>query len=146
MTRSFRITLVMVHDDRVTKVIPAERMPATALAARVIMTLQVGLGLLFLAIFLAGAVAAAVDAALLVAFLPGVLVVVLQGWLIFRWSSRRKWVRWSGIAIEVVGVGLGVIPTAVEGELGWATLPSLVLPLAVVILLLTPSAARWFDR
>ncbi|MFI7701710.1 hypothetical protein [Nonomuraea sp. NPDC049480] len=136
----------MVQNDRVTKVVPAERMPAAALAARVIMTLQVGLGLLFLAIFLAGAVAAASDAALLVAFLPGLLFVVLQGWLIFRWSSRRKWVRWSAIAIEVVAVGSSVITAVVDGELGGATLAGQVLPLAIVVLLLTPSAARWFER
>ncbi|MGI5268553.1 hypothetical protein ACQEUU_05335 [Nonomuraea sp. CA-218870] len=54
--------------------------------------------------------------------------------------------RWSAIAIEVVAVGWSVIPDAVDGELGWATLTSLVLPLAIVVLLLTPSAARWFDR
>ncbi|KAB8190529.1 hypothetical protein FH608_033895 [Nonomuraea phyllanthi] len=129
-----------------TKVVPAERMPTAALAARVVVTLQVGMGLLFAATFLAGAVAVSGDPALLVEFIPGLLLVALLGWLIFRWRSRRKWVRWSAIAIEVVAVGMGVITAAVGGALDWGTLIRQVLPLAIIVLLLTPSAARWFDR
>ncbi|MFG1619921.1 hypothetical protein ACGFI3_44830 [Nonomuraea wenchangensis] len=59
-------------------------------------------------------------------------VVVLMGWLVARWSSRRKWVRWC----------------VVDREFGWVTLvhPATLLPLAIVVGLLTPAAARWFDR
>ncbi|WP_143082205.1 hypothetical protein [Nonomuraea wenchangensis] len=59
-------------------------------------------------------------------------VVVLMGWLVARWSSRRKWVRWC----------------VVDREFGRVTLvhPATLLPLAIVVGLLTPAAARWFDR
>ncbi|TMR97384.1 hypothetical protein [Nonomuraea basaltis] len=80
--------------------------------------------------------------------LQPLLVVALMGWLIFRWSSRRKWVRWCAIAFEAIAVGSHLVTVTIDGELGWMTLidPATLLPLAIVIELLTQSAARWFDR
>ncbi|MET7334841.1 hypothetical protein [Nonomuraea sp. NPDC005650] len=131
-----------------TKVIPAEQMPATVRAARVIMTLQLGVSLLLFAMMLPAAVAAFGNPVLLGVLLRLFLVVVLLGWLVFRWSSRRKWVRWCAVAIEAVAVGSYLITAAIDGEFGWRTLIDLgtVLPLAIVITLFTPAATRWFDR
>lgn len=111
------------------------------------MILQSGFGLLGLAL-MAAAVAGSGAPMLLVVLLLLLLVVVALGWLAFRWSSRRKWVRWCAVAVEAVMVGGAVAGPVLDGEFGWRTLISLgtVLPLAVIVALVTPSAARWFDR
>ncbi len=90
-------------------------------ALRFIMIVQLAFGL-----------AAFSDLRLFALSLRLVGVVVLMGWLVARWSSRRKWVRWC----------------VVDREFGWVTLvhPATHLPLAIVVGLLTPAAARWFDR
>ncbi|MFI6741381.1 hypothetical protein ACIBI9_51415 [Nonomuraea sp. NPDC050451] len=89
-----------------------------------------------------------------VAFSPGYVLLLLyavsttalMGWLISRWTSRKKAVRWGAVALELVLSGGGLIVKAVDGDLRWTTPLGLVFRLAVVVLLLTPSAARWFDR
>ncbi|NUW44877.1 hypothetical protein [Nonomuraea rhodomycinica] len=131
-----------------TDAIPAERMPAAVQAARAGATLQLGFALLLFAMTGADAVAGAVTPMFLVWLLQLLLVVVIMGLLVFRWSSRRKWVRWCAVAVEAVTVGGNVVAAAISGELGWGTLVNLgaVLPVAILVILLTPSAARWFDR
>ncbi|MFG3441207.1 hypothetical protein ACGF0J_28490 [Nonomuraea sp. NPDC047897] len=131
-----------------TEEVAAERMPATVRAARFLLILQLALGLFGTAIMMPGIVAALGDPELLVLLLQPVLVVALLGWLIFRWSSRGKWVRWCALAFETVAAGAHLITAAMDGEFGWLSLihPSTVLPLAIVIELCTPSAARWFVR
>jgi hypothetical protein len=76
------------------------------------------------------------------------MITALMGWLISRWPSRRKPVRWGAIAVEVVSAGGYLIMNAIEGDLSWIKLiaPSTLFPLAVVATLVTPSATRWFDR
>ncbi|MET7333432.1 hypothetical protein [Nonomuraea sp. NPDC005650] len=56
--------------------------------------------------------------------------------------------RWGAIALEAVLGGGFLIVKAVDGDLDWISLlaPGVVFPLSVAVLLLTPSAARWFDR
>lgn len=131
-----------------TEAIQAEQMPTIVRAVRFIMIVQLAFGLIGTAIMMPVIVAAFSDPGLLVLLLQPVVVVALMGWLIFRWSSRRKWVRWCAIAFEAVAVGSHLIPATVDREFGWMTLvhPATLLPLAIVIVLLTPSAARWFDR
>jgi hypothetical protein len=137
----------MGQNDRVTEVLPAERMPATVRAARVIMTLQLGFSLFLSALLLPAAVAVFSHPVLLVALLQLLFVVVLTGWLVFRWSSRRKWVRWCAIAFETVAVGSNLILATIDGERGWRLIDlGTILPLAIVITLLTPTATRWFNR
>jgi hypothetical protein len=131
----------------VTEVIPAARMPATVRAARVIITLQLGFSLFLSALLLPAAVVVFSHPVLLVMLLQLLLVVVLAGWLVFRWSSRTKWVRRCAIAFEAVVVGSNLIMTTIDGEPGWRLIDvGTILPLAIVITLLTPSAAPWFDR
>lgn len=126
----------------------AEQMPTIVRAVRFVMIVQLAFGLFGIAIMTPVIVAAFSDLGLLVLVLQPVVVVALMGWLIFRWSSRRKWVRWCAVAFQAVAVGSHLIPAAVAGEFGWRTLAHLatILPLAIFIGLLTPSAARWFDR
>ncbi|MEU6711933.1 hypothetical protein ABZ897_10705 [Nonomuraea sp. NPDC046802] len=71
-----------------------------------------------------------------------------MGWLLSRWPSRWKLVRWGAIAVAVVAGGGYLAMVAIDGDLGWIKLlaPSVFLPLATVITLLTPSAGCWFDR
>ncbi|MEV4551086.1 hypothetical protein [Nonomuraea wenchangensis] len=56
--------------------------------------------------------------------------------------------RWCAVAFEVVLVGSHLVLAVVDEEFGWVTLvhPATLLPLAIVVGLLTPAAARWFDR
>ncbi|MEU6723184.1 hypothetical protein ABZ917_05680 [Nonomuraea wenchangensis] len=128
--------------------IQTEQMPTVVRALRLIMIVQLAFGLFSVAIMIPVIVAAFSDPILFVPSLPPVVVVVLMGWLVARWSSRRKWVRWCALAFEVFAVGSHLIVAAVDGEFGWATLVHLatLLPLAIVVGLLTSAAARWFDR
>ncbi|WP_433445607.1 hypothetical protein [Nonomuraea sp. CA-141351] len=77
-----------------TEVIQAGRMPATARAARFIMTLEVAFSLVGLAIMI-GVAATAFSAPFLLLFLYASSITALMGWLLSRWPSRRKFVRWG---------------------------------------------------
>jgi hypothetical protein len=120
-------------------------MPVPVRAARFIMTLDVAFGLVGIGIMIiVGAVA--FSPAYVLLFLYAASTTALMGWLISRWPSRRKAVRWGAVALELVLGGGGLIVKAVDGDLGRTALLGLLPPLAVVVLLLTPAAGRWFDR
>lgn len=142
------LTARMEQNDRVNEATQAEPMPTIVRAVRFIMIVQLAFGLFAIAIMAPVFLAAFSDPRIFVLLLQPVTVVALMGWLIFRWSSRRKWVRWCAVAFEAVAAGSHLILAAVDREFGWMTLvhPATLLPLAIVIGLLTPSAARWFDR
>ncbi|MEV4014411.1 hypothetical protein AB0J35_28310 [Nonomuraea angiospora] len=128
-----------------TEAIQAEPMPAAVRAARFIMTLDVAFGLVGIGVMIiVGAVAFSPAYVLLLLYV--VSTTALMGWLISRWQSRKKAVRWGAVALELVLSGGGLVVKAVDGDLRWTALLGLVLPLAVVVLLLTPAAGRWFDR
>lgn len=131
-----------------TEAIHAEQMPTIVRAVRFIMIVQLAFALFGAAMMMPIIMAAFGDPGLFILLLPPVVVVALLGWLIFRWSSRRKWVRWCAVAFAAVALGGHLIPAAVDGGFGWMTLvrPATLLPLAIVVGSLTPSAARWFDR
>ncbi|MEU0566799.1 hypothetical protein ABZ297_15605 [Nonomuraea sp. NPDC005983] len=130
-----------------TEVKQADRMPPTVWGARFIMILQLALSLFPAAIMIGGAVSAP-DPELFALLLLPLAIVAFLGWLVFRWSTRRKWVRWSAIAFETIALAGHVITSAVDGEFGWMTVIGLstLLPLVIVVGLLTPTAGRWFDR
>ncbi|MET9247775.1 hypothetical protein [Nonomuraea sp. NPDC003709] len=136
---------VVLQNDRVTEAIQVEPMPAAVRAARLIMILDVALGLLGIVIMI-DIGAAIFSPAYVLQLLYAVLTTALMGWLVFRWSSRRKAVRWVAVALEAVLGGGSLIVRAADGDLTWTTLAGLLIPLAVVVLLLTPAAGRWFDR
>ena len=135
------------QNDRVTDAIQAERMPAVVRAGRFIMTMEMAFSLVGLAIMI-GSAAFAFSGPFVLLFLYTVVITALMGWLLSRWPSRRKLVRWGAIAVEVVSAGGFLITTAIDGDLSWIKLiaPSTFFPLAIVATLLTPSATRWFDR
>ncbi|MEV6039913.1 hypothetical protein AB0L65_52980 [Nonomuraea sp. NPDC052116] len=136
---------VEVQNDRVTEAIQAVPMPAAVRAARLIMILDVALGLLGIVIMIDfGAVI--FSPTYVLQLLYAVLTTALMVWLVFRWSSRRKAVRWGAVALEGVLGGGSLIFRAADGDLTWTTLAGLLIPLAVVVLLLRPAAGRWFDR
>ncbi|MGA5763336.1 hypothetical protein [Nonomuraea bangladeshensis] len=128
--------------------IQTEQMPGVVRTLRFTLIVQLAFGLFGAAIMTPVFLAAFSDPRLFALLLQTVVVVVLMGWLVARWSSRRKWVRWFAIAFEVVVVGSNLILAVVDREFDWVTLvyPATLLPLAIVIGLLTPTAARWFDR
>ncbi|MGV9384363.1 hypothetical protein ACWDRB_51705 [Nonomuraea sp. NPDC003707] len=137
---------VVLQNDRVTENAQAEFMPVAVRAARFILILDVAVSLL--AFGFSYAVVGAFSGEYLLLLLFPVLAMALLAWLIFLWPSRRKAVRWGVVAIEVVLSGGNLITKAINGDLGWTALlaPGVLFPLAVVVLLLTPAAARWFDR
>lgn len=121
-------------------------MPAIMRAARFVMTLDVAFSLVRLAIMI-GTIAFAFSGPFLLLLLYSAVVTAFMCWLLSRWSSRRKLVRWGVIAVEVVSVGGSLLANAIDGGFGWPRLVSATLiPLVLVIMLLTPSATRWFDR
>lgn len=122
-------------------------MPAVVRAGQFIMTLEMAFSLVGLAIMI-GTVAFAFSGAFVLLMLYTVVITALMGWLLSRWPSRRKPVRWGVIGVEVVAAGGYLIMNAIDGDLSWIRLiaPSTLFPIAVVATLLTPSATRWFDR
>ncbi|MFD1536389.1 hypothetical protein [Nonomuraea guangzhouensis] len=130
-----------------TDAIQAERMPAVVRAGRFIMTMEMAFSLVGLAIMI-GTVAFAFSGPIVLLMLYPVVITALMGWLLSRWPSRRKLVRWGAIGVQVVSAGGYLIMNAIDGDLSWIRLiaPSTLFPLAVVATLLTPSATRWFDR
>jgi hypothetical protein len=139
---------VMRQNDRVTDAIQAERMPATVRAGRFIITIEIAFSLVGLAIMIGTAAAFGFGGPFLLVLFYNAMITALMGWLLSRWPSRRKPVRWGVIAIEVVAAGGFLITAAIDGHLSWIRLiaPSTLFPLAIVATLLTPSATRWFDR
>ncbi|MEV0350112.1 hypothetical protein AB0H88_30410 [Nonomuraea sp. NPDC050680] len=129
-----------------TDAVQVEPMPAFMRAARFVMTLDVAFSLVGLAIVI-GTLAFGFSWPFLLLLLYSAVITALMCWLLSRWSSRRKLVRWGVIAVEVVSAGGSLLANAIDGGLGWPTLVSAALvPLVLVIMLLTPSATRWFDR
>ncbi|MEV6157588.1 hypothetical protein AB0L53_45350 [Nonomuraea sp. NPDC052129] len=129
-----------------TDAIPVERMPTAMRVAMFVLTLDVAFSLLGLAIMI-GTVAFAFGGPFLLLLLYSAVITAFMCWLLARWSSRRTFVRWGAIAVEGVSVGGSLLRNAIDGGFGWTTLvPATLLPLVLVIMLLTPSAARWFDR
>ncbi|MEU6723485.1 hypothetical protein ABZ917_07220 [Nonomuraea wenchangensis] len=126
--------------------VEAPPMPVTLRAARVLITIQVAFGLvgtgLALALFFSS---------FLWQYLPGLAYLAgstaLLGWLLSRWNSRRVYLRWSFISMQVVTVGADVVDMTVFSTVDWR---SVVIgngfAWTVVVLLLLPSAGRWFDK
>ncbi|MER7361709.1 hypothetical protein [Nonomuraea wenchangensis] len=126
--------------------VEAPPMPVTLRAARVLITIQVAFSLvgtgLMLALFFSS---------FRWQYLPGLAYVAgsaaILGWLLSRWMSRRVHLRWSIVAMQLVMVGAIVVDDAVFSTVGWRSVVfGNVLAWTVVVLLLLPSAGRWFNK
>lgn len=69
-----------------------------------------------------------------------VFLLTLVAWLLWRWSTRRKRVRWVTVALQAVILAFNSDSNS-SGSWLW-----LWLPLVVIVALLLPAASRWFDR
>ncbi|SDJ49909.1 hypothetical protein SAMN05421874_1026 [Nonomuraea maritima] len=120
-------------------------MPGTLKAAQFIITLEVVLGLVGLAVTMAGFFFA-FDWGILPALIHAAGSTALFGWLLGRWSSRRVYVRWAIIAAHLLVIGATVLDLALFSTVTWqAMVGQHILTWAVIILLLLPSAGRWFS-
>ncbi|AQZ60426.1 unnamed protein product [[Actinomadura] parvosata subsp. kistnae] len=121
-----------------------EQVPPTALIARYILTFQVACGVVGTALAAYLLIGSGLATAFLLLLLASVAFVVLSWLLVARWPSRRRVVRWGAVGVEVAVCGLALAAAGSGG--GGGPLAWSVLPVAAVVLLLTPSAGRWFDR
>ncbi|WP_101789146.1 hypothetical protein [Nonomuraea indica] len=124
----------------------APPMPGTLKAAQFIITVEVAFRLVGLAITLAGFFSTfnwdILPALIYVAGSAAVL-----GWLLSRWSSRRMYLRWATIAVHLLMVGATVLDLALFSAVTWsAMVGSHILTWTVIVLLLLPSAGRWFSE
>ncbi|MET7337074.1 hypothetical protein [Nonomuraea sp. NPDC005650] len=124
----------------------ARPMPVTLKAAQFIITLEVAFGLVGLALMLVG-----FFSTFEWGLLPGLAhaggSTALFGWLLSRWSSRRTYLRWAIIAAHLLAIGATILDQVLFSSVTWhAVLGARILTWAVVVLLLLPSARRWFSE
>ncbi|AQZ66996.1 unnamed protein product [[Actinomadura] parvosata subsp. kistnae] len=123
----------------------AQAMPRTLKVAQFIITLQVAFGLVGLALVLVGFFST-FDWRLLPVLVYAALVPALLGWLLSRWSSRRAFLRWAIIAVQVLVIGVTMLDLVLHSTVTWgAVFGSRMLGWAVIVLLLLPQAGRWFN-
>lgn len=121
-------------------------MPGTLKAAQFIITLEVAFGLVGLAFTLAGFFST-FDWGILPALIYAAGSIALFGWLLSRWSSRRMYLRWAIIAVHLLVIGASILDLARFSTVTWnAVFGYQILSWAVIVLLLLPSAGRWFSE
>ncbi|MGW4800599.1 hypothetical protein ACWEPC_50090 [Nonomuraea sp. NPDC004297] len=121
-------------------------MPRTIKAAQFVITLEVAFGLVGLAIMV-GLFFASFDWLVLLVLVYGAAMPALNGWLLSRWSSRRTYLRWAIIGAHLLWIGLVVLNLALYSTVtAGAVFSRSVLDWVVIVLLLLPSAGRWFCR
>jgi hypothetical protein len=121
------------------------RMPVLVRAVTFVMALQFAFALVGLTFALFGVISS-LPVLGLVLLLAATLAA--QGWLMRHLRSRRHWVRWAVVGFEVFVITTELIVEATDPGLTARTFMRAVLslPSIVIILLLLPSAGRWFDR
>jgi hypothetical protein len=123
------------------------RMPVLVRAVTFVMALQFVFALVGLTFALFGVITSgSLPASGLVLILAATLAA--QGWLMRHLGGRRHWVRWAVVGFEVFVITTELIVEATDPGLTARTFMRAVLslPSIVIILLLLPSAGRWFDR
>ncbi|NJP89184.1 hypothetical protein HCN51_06940 [Nonomuraea sp. FMUSA5-5] len=121
-----------------------DQVPPTALIARYILTFQAACGVVGTALAAYLLLSSGLATVFLLLLLASAAFAALSWLLAARWTSRRRMVRWGAVAVEVAVCGVALAAAGSGGGVGplaWS-----VLPVAAVVLLLTPSAGRWFDR
>ena len=123
-------------------------MPRVVSAARYIITFQVALEIVGLLLLGSLLFAGGIDWLAGAILSGGIAITILMGWLMGRFATRKRPIRWSMIAIEGVAAGAYATPMAIDSDVTIvrALSPSVLLPAAVILLLLLPAAGKWFDR
>ncbi|GAA2204488.1 hypothetical protein GCM10009850_003890 [Nonomuraea monospora] len=125
----------------------AGHLPASTRIARFIMTLQVAFGLVGIALALYVLITSGFSAGMLLLLILSATSTALTGWLLSRWASRKRSVRWGSVALAAAMCGARAAMGVLDDGSSWlALLSSVVLYLAIVLLLALPAAGRWFDR
>ncbi|NJP92035.1 hypothetical protein HCN51_21655 [Nonomuraea sp. FMUSA5-5] len=128
-----------------TNPISTPRMRRGVKVAQFIITVQVAFGLVGLVLVLVGFFST-FDGKLLPVLVYAAVVPALLGWLLSRWSSRRAFVRWVTIAVQVLVISLSMLDLVLYSTLTWGALFGRhALHWAVIVLLLLPQAGHWFD-
>jgi hypothetical protein len=127
-----------------------DTMPRSVKTARVVLWIQTGFGLFGAAFFLvfAGPIArdtGAESAGILAIGLAALLIAVVLGLLALRSSSRQSWVRITAIVIEGVLIAGGVL-ALVQGAGASTQAIGFALAAVVIVHMLKPETAAWFDR
>ncbi|MGP3915400.1 hypothetical protein [Nonomuraea sp. 10N515B] len=126
--------------------VKASSMPGTLKAAQFIITLEVAFGLVGVAITLGGFFST-FNWGVLPALIYAAGSTALLGWLLSRWSSRRMYLRWAIIAVHLLVIGASILDLALFSTVTWkAVFGYHMLTWAVIVLLLLPSAGRWFSE
>lgn len=117
-------------------------------AARYAITFQVAFAIVGLCVSGSLLLIGGIDGLGALVLVAAVGLTVLTGWLMGRFDTRRKPVRWSMIAVEGVSGAAFALPTVLDAESNFLRLlaPAVLLPAVAVLLLLLPAAGRWFDR
>lgn len=122
-------------------------MPQSVSVARICMWVQAVLGLaglFLLLILLGGAPAGAVGGALVASLVLPLVTILLIGFLAMRVSSRRGWVRVSGLIVESLLVLGGV--WQLGSGVSFGNVLGLLLAALVFAQLCRSTSALWFDR
>ncbi|TMR98797.1 hypothetical protein [Nonomuraea basaltis] len=129
-----------------TNTVKASPMPGTLKVAQFVITLEVAFGLVGLAITLAGFFST-FEWGILPALAYAAGSTALLGWLLSRWSSRRTFLRWAIIAVHLLTISATILDLALFSTVTWnAVFGAHILTWTVIVLLLLPSAGRWFSE
>ncbi|WP_214325127.1 hypothetical protein [Nonomuraea sediminis] len=123
-------------------------MPKVVSAARFIVTLQVAFAIVALLISGSLMLAGGIDWLPALILSGGIALTVALGLVMGRFDTRRRLIRWSMIALQVVAATAYLGPMVADSSVRILRLlsPNALLPAAVIVLLLLPAAGRWFDR
>ncbi|WP_084964911.1 hypothetical protein [Thermoactinospora rubra] len=120
------------------------RMPRVVRTAQLLVFLEAAFALVGSVLVVGFAIASLGPGAVLP--LLGILLMsapaVASGWLAGKWASRRRLLRTAAFALEGVNVLIPLGASMIDRDFT----PIFVLPLAVIVLLLLPSARAWFTK
>ncbi|GAA3662737.1 hypothetical protein GCM10022224_028380 [Nonomuraea antimicrobica] len=121
------------------------RMPGTVKAAQYVLTFQMAFGLVGFAAGIGGFFAT-FHWMLLIPLGYAAVSLSTVGWLLSRWSTRRRAVRRLIVGVETAYIAGGLALRAMDPGLTWRDMIVVVagFPLVAIVLMLLPPAGRWF--
>ncbi|MGI5268578.1 hypothetical protein ACQEUU_05460 [Nonomuraea sp. CA-218870] len=123
------------------------RWPLTVQAAHFLLALELLLGVIGLILSIVAAVTG-MRLALWGLAVLGATLTGLTGWILARFPKRERRVRWGATALQAVTIASSLVIAWIDSGFATRSLltPGVLLPGLVIAMLLTPAAARWFDR